>query len=294
MCFDATRFGCGLDGAVELAIKGGIPAVSYSFAPFPVASKTTLKLEKTERNHLQELAHKCLATDIEISSLSLDYCLYPEDKKSCQKFLGMLKKLFLVAEAVGCSRVGFSVKPGDDDLWKTKLSELLNQALAARDSASSATSSVRLMLRLSTPAIFRGQSLKSWRGMEPQDWRDLLSLVPDLTLSFSPADCVWLGIDYLRILSGVVKAVEQIEAHDIEISRDLLTDSGMYGPLWWRYRSIGKGQVDWRQFIELLKLYEFGGAVSLQLDDEFLSDDQEELRASLDTSIKFMAPLLRG
>ncbi|MFX5945340.1 hypothetical protein ABTE62_19815, partial [Acinetobacter baumannii] len=77
------------------------------------------------------------------------------------------------------------------------------------------------VMRLSTPVIYRNQSLKSWRGTEPQDWRDLSSLVPNLGLAFSPADCVWLGIDYLRVLSGVIKAVEHIEAHDIEISRDL-------------------------------------------------------------------------
>ena len=289
LCFDATRFGCGLDGAVELAAQEGLTALEYSFAPFSVSAKSANALDAKELKHLQSLGHRCAATDIEISCLNLDYCLDVEDKKSSKQFAGMIKKLFLVAEAVGCKRIAFSVKPGAGDDWKTLLAEQLNQCLSARDSEA-----VGLVMRLSTPVEFRNQSLKLWRGMEPQDWRDMISLVPNLGLSFSPADCVWLGIDYLRILSGVIKAVEHIEAHDMEISRDLLTDSGMYGPLWWRYRSLTKGQVDWRQFLELLKLYEYKGSVSIQLDDEFLSNETEELTAALQTSKKFLAPLLRG
>ena len=289
LCFDATRFGCGLDGAVELAAQEGLTALEYSFAPFTVSAKAVATLDAKEQKHLQALAHKCAATDIEISCLNLDYCLDPLDKKSTKLFTGMIKKLFLVAHAVGCKRVAFSTKPGSGDEWKTALSEQLNQMLGERES-----DAVGLLMRLSTPAQLRNQSLKLWRGMEPQDWRDMISAVPNLGLSFSPADCVWLGIDYLRILSGVIKAVEHIEAHDIEISRDLLTDSGMYGPLWWRYRSLSKGQVDWRQFLELLKLYEYKGAVSIQLDDEFLSNEHDELIAALKTSKKFLAPYLRG
>ncbi len=289
LCFDATRFGCGLDGAVDLAAQNGLRAVEYSFAAFSVSAKGGAVLDAKEKKQLQALSKKCVEQDVEIACLNLDFCVDADDKKSCKLFEPMLKKLFLVAEAIGCKRVAVSAQPGPDNVWKTNLSDMLNRVLEARNS-----DSVGLMLRLSTPVEFRNQSLKSWRAMEPQDWRDLISSVPNLGLVFSPADCVWLGIDYLRILSGVIKAVEHIEAHDIEISRELLTDSGMYGPLWWRYRSLGKGQVDWRQFIELLKLYEFKGTVSLQFDDEFLSRDIEDMQGALDSSVKFMAPLLRG
>jgi hypothetical protein len=34
LCFDATKFGSGLDGAIELASSKGIKSVEYSFAPF--------------------------------------------------------------------------------------------------------------------------------------------------------------------------------------------------------------------------------------------------------------------
>ncbi len=130
--------------------------------------------------------------------------------------------------------------------------------------------------------------------MEPQDWRDLVCACPGIGLSFSPADCVWLGIDYLKILPGIASAVEHIEAHDIEINRAILTDSGLYGPLWWRYRLPGKGQVDWTQLIEALKLYDFSGLFSVHLDDEFVPGDWQSLEDALESGVKYLAPRVRG
>jgi sugar phosphate isomerase/epimerase len=74
----------------------------------------------------------------------------------------------------------------------------------------------------------------------------------------------------------------------------MLSDSGMYGPLWWRYRTPGKGQVDWSQLIEALKLYGFEGYFSIHLDDEFVNDDQESLETALDEAVKLFAPLVNG
>ncbi len=151
---------------------------------------------------------------------------------------------------------------------------------------------VKPLLHTSTPMRLRGVSLKHWHAMEPQDWRDLLSSCPELALSFSPGDCLWLGIDYLQILSHIVTGIDHIEGHDAEINRPLLKDSGLFGPLWWRYRQIGKGQVDWGQLIETLKLFDYKGDFSIQLDDEFLAGDELALLSALDDSISKIAPFL--
>jgi sugar phosphate isomerase/epimerase len=194
-----------------------------------------------------------------------------------------------VADALDCARISFSLQAGCHDGWKQTFEQLFRQLKPMLDEHR-----VSLLLRLSTPSQFRGVSLKKWRPMEPQDWRDLLSACNgELSLSFSPADCVWLGIDYLQILPGIASAIDHIEAHDIEINRPMLTDSGMFGPLWWRYRLIGKGQVDWSQLIEALKLYDFQGTFSVHLDDEFVGEESEELVNALDTSLKVVAGLVR-
>jgi sugar phosphate isomerase/epimerase len=285
LCFDATRFGTGLDDAVRLAKDKGIAAIEYSFAPFPVSSKS--KLGAKEKQFLRSVRGISEQSGVSIACLNLDFCLLPDDKKGNKNFSLMVAKLADVAEAINCPKISVFLAPGDNPQWL----ELAEQQLSLAQEELK-NNGVSLLLRLSTAPEFRGRSLKAWRAMEPQDWRDLMSICPGVGLSFSPADCIWLGIDYLKILPGIASAIEHIEAHDIEIIRDLLNDSGIYGPLWWRYRLPGKGQVDWTQFIEALKLYDFKGTFSIHLDDEFVPSDQESLEGALEASLKYLGPLV--
>ena len=288
-CFDATRFGTGLDEAVKLAAEQGFSAIEYSFAPFAVTAKAKTKLDAKESKFLKSVLNLAENLGVQIACLNLDYCLVPEDKKSSKDFAGMIAKLAHVAKALHCPRISIFLAPGNNSHWLDSVEERLNavcQELAGND--------VKLLIRLSTAPQFRGKSLKTWQAMEPQDWRDLLSICPGAGLSFSPADCVWLGIDYLKILPGIASGIEHIEAHDIEIVRNVLNDSGIYGPLWWRYRLPGKGQVDWTQLVEALKLYDFKGIFSIHLDDEFIASDQESLEEALKSSARLLAPLVNN
>ena len=303
LCFDATRFGNGLDGAINLAANKGIEAIEYTFAPFAVrankngksASTKSNDLNTKELDFLKQIKESSLLNNISFACLNIDHCVVFDDKtrdkekQNDKNFSKMLSKMVTVAKTIGCPKLSVSIQPGHNGNW---LNDAEKQINLWQDELNS--QGISLLLRLSTPKENRNKSLKQWLAMEPQDWRDLIAACPGLSLSFSPADCVWLGIDYLKLLSGIVSGIDHIEAHDIEISRTMLADSGMYGPLWWRYRIPGKGSVDWTQFIEALKLYGYEGTLSIHLDDEFVADDWESLEDALDNSIKLLSPLVKS
>lgn len=288
LCFDATRFGFGLQEAVELASAKNIPAVEYTFEPFDVTDEAAKSLSAQEKEYLKEVAAAAAKLKIEIACIKLSYPLKVSDESQVKKFQDMLVKLGKLAEAISCSRIIFYLEPEIYQDWTIKVEKALSPVLKDLSRAG-----VKLLLSLSTPINNRGRSLKFWRSVEPQEWRDFLAAMPELSLSFSAADCLWQGIDYLRILPGLIKAVDHVEAGDVEINRQILTDGGMFGPLWWRYKLPGKGQVDWRQLCEALKLYEFNGNFSIQLDDEFIGADYPELSEALDHSVKLLAPLVK-
>ncbi|PWT97401.1 MAG: hypothetical protein C5B53_08100 [Candidatus Melainabacteria bacterium] len=288
-CFDATRFGTGLDEAVKLAANQGFSAIEYSFAPFAVTTKAKTKLDTKESKFLKSVLSLAESLGVQVACLNLDYCLLSEDKKGSKDFSGMITKLSHVAKALNCPRISIFLAPGNNSHWLDSAEERLNAVCQELEG-----NQVKLLIRLSTAPQFRGKSLKTWQAMEPQDWRDLMSICPSAGLSFSPADCVWLGIDYLKILPGIASGIEHIEAHDIEIVRNVLNDSGIYGPLWWRYRLPGKGQVDWTQLVEALKLYDFKGTFSIHLDDEFVAGDHESLEEALKSSARLLAPLVNN
>jgi sugar phosphate isomerase/epimerase len=285
--FDATRFGLGLQEAVELAGAKRLGAVEYAFGSFDASGKS-VSLSKDEKKHLQEVKERCSRDEIEISCLRLDFVADLSDKASVKQFQQMLRKLSGVAGAVKCSRLAFyligDALPNFAERAAQAIGPICQELI---------DDGVKPLLSLSTPPANRGRTLKFWRPMDPQEWRDLIAMTEGLALSFSAGDCIWQNIDYLKLLPGIVNAVDHVEANDVEINRDLLVDSGLFGPLFWRYRRPGKGQVDWRQLIEALKLYDYKGTFSIHLDDEFVEDSYETLGEALDESIKFLKPLVK-
>ena len=287
LCFDATRFGFGLKEAVELCAHKKLPAVEYTFEPFSVAGKNASGLQGKEKTYLCEVEGICRLNQVEVACINLNYCLDSASRLSVKQFNAMAAKLCRVASAVGCRRFSFWLKAGLEDDWMGAVEEALTPLLK-----SCAEEGIKPVLRLSTPGQFHDQSLRKWRPLEPQDWRDILAALPDLCLAFCPADCVWQGIDYLQILPAFAPAIEHVEARDVEINRSLIADSGLFGPLWWRYRLPGKGQTDWRQVVEALMLYEYKGHLSICLDDEFIV--QPDLDESLDSAVQAFLPYVRG
>ncbi|MDZ4833350.1 MAG: hypothetical protein SGJ27_06070 [Candidatus Melainabacteria bacterium] len=203
LCFDATRFGGGLDGAIALAADRGLTAVEYCFDEFKVpAGKNAHEVKGQEKSFLERVVRLSAKKNVAVACLNLDYAHEPGDKASSKKFVGMLSKLLEVASILKCPRVAFLLSPGEDDSWKQAFEEEYAQIAPSFEERE-----VQLLLRIATPLKYRGVSLKRWRGMEPQDWRDLISGCHGLSLSFSPGDCLWLGIDYLQILSEIFSNV---------------------------------------------------------------------------------------
>jgi sugar phosphate isomerase/epimerase len=287
LCFDATRFGFGLDEAIRFAAEKGVAAVEFAFDPFEVTAKNA-KLSADEKEYLSGVKELCDKNETSVACLRLNYVLDCDDKKAVKNFQLMMKKLGALAKAVGCDRVSFAIKPSDAENRIEIASAAINPVLADFDKQE-----VKLLLSLSTPEANRHASLREWRPLEPQEWRDLIANCEGLALSFSAADCAWQNINYLQILPGLVKAIEHVEANDVEINRELLQDSGLFGPLWWRYRKPGKGSIDWRQLIEALKMYDYNGSLSIRFDDEFLDTSNGALEETLEESVRFFTPLLK-
>lgn len=287
LCFDATRFGFGLMEALHLAASKNIPSIEFSFDSFAVTAKTAV-LSDQEKSYLGEVLDFCKQHQIEVACIRLGAVLDSSDKKSVKAFQQMMKKLAKVCKAIECTRLSFYLKPQPDDGWIAEAGDAINPVLLDLEK-----NGIKLLLSLSTPDLNRGVSLRRWRPLDPQEWRDLIAACPGLALSFSAADCAWQNIDYLQVLPGIVAAVDHVEANDVEVNRSMLMDSGLFGPLWWRYRLPGKGQIDWKQLIEALKLYDYQGKLSVHLDDEFLGENSADLEDSLDNSVTLLSPLVR-
>lgn len=263
-------------------------AVEYAFRPFTVNDDSAQALAVEEQSYLAQVKDIATTSGVEISCLRLTSFLNPDETESKRLFCRMLNKLLLVAGEVGCAKVSFQFVVGDRTLWLNALASLLEPLACLAEQLG-----IQLLVSNSTPAGCQGKSLHSWQPPQPQDYRDLLAHCPYLGLSLSPADLAWQGIDYLNSLALLAPAIRHMEANDFEISRDIVKDSGLFGPLWWRYRLAGQGQLDWGQIVEALKLYGFQETLSIRLDDEFLTDEPQILQQRLQATLDEIGRLIR-
>ena len=135
LCYDATRFGSGLQEAVEIAAERGLSACEYSFESFETGGKSAKKLSADETEHLKSVADFCKQKDIEIACLRLNMQLVASDKKSLRSFNSMIDKLASVAEALQCKRLLFYLLPESSDDWMDSVESALKPIVEKLDKA---------------------------------------------------------------------------------------------------------------------------------------------------------------
>jgi sugar phosphate isomerase/epimerase len=296
LCFDAERFGLGLIETIALAKANGLSCVEFTVQPFSIKStKNTSKeafdkqtISAKEKKYLAEVKAASKEASVEIACLNLNYCLQVGKPKAVANFHSMISKIAHTAKSIGCRRLSFWLSASNEDNWLENCEKALSQAATICQEFD-----VKLILNCATYPDFIGKSLRLWQPLSPNNWRHLLSTCPELSLSLSPADCFWQGIDYLQVLPAFIAACEKINVFDVELNREMIADSGLFGPLFWRYRLPGAGQIDWRNLIEALKLYDFQGYLSFNLADEFVEEKIDDLNQALATSVEWLSPMLR-
>jgi sugar phosphate isomerase/epimerase len=103
--------------------------------------------------------------------------------------------------------------------------------------------------------------VENWPGMSknfiattPAGWRHLFELVssPDLGLEFDPSHLLWQGIDPFPVISEFGNRIQLIHAKDTKLDHNRVQDVGYCGK-WWEYRLPGRGELDWKSFLESVK-----------------------------------------
>jgi sugar phosphate isomerase/epimerase len=143
-------------------------------------------------------------------------------------------------------------------------------------------------------------------AFSPEIWRVLFDLVPsaNLGLELDPSHCVWQGIDYVKAVKEFGARIFHVHAKDMEIRKDLLADSGIYGVAltrfaglghgWWRARTPGWGEVDWPRLITALIEVGYKGNLDIEHEDDVFAEStklaseihEEDIVASYGTEMK--------
>jgi sugar phosphate isomerase/epimerase len=124
----------------------------------------------------------------------------------------------------------------------------------------------------------------------PENWRRLFAAVPSaaLGLAFDPSHFVWLGTDYLGAVREFGPRIYSVHAKDTEILSEILSERGIVGSGWWRYRLPGWGNVDWPAFFTALREVGYRGPVIVEHEDALWNRDEEEVKHGILLAADFL------
>ena len=105
----------------------------------------------------------------------------------------------------------------------------------------------------------------------PAIWERIFELVPNrhLGLEFDPSHLIRQYIDPVRTAWHFRDRILAGHAKDTEIIEPVLSQVGIHGSGWWRYRIPGQGLLNWPQFITVLLQAQFQGGFAVEHEDDF-------------------------
>lgn len=120
-----------------------------------------------------------------------------------------------------------------------------------------------------------------------------------LRLNFDPSHLPTLGIDPVAALRSHLDLVVHVQAKDVETFPQRRDRTGYHGPVldgghgWWRYRTPGRGELDWLRIIDVLAEHGYDGAVAVEHEDPVFAGSPAAVTAGLEIAAATLRPLVR-
>jgi sugar phosphate isomerase/epimerase len=120
----------------------------------------------------------------------------------------------------------------------------------------------------------------------PLIWDEMFSRLPqpNFGLNLDPSHLVWLDVDYYDVVPNYASRIFHSHAKDTEIypdkrSYDSILNSGWN--TWWKYRLPGKGEVDWKRWVNVLRANGYDGVLSIEHEDPDYEHTEELVKEGL-------------
>ena len=121
-------------------------------------------------------------------------------------------------------------------------------------------------------------------AISPEMWSRLFERLPSdhLGLAYDPSHLVWEMIDPYAPIGEFASHIFHVHGKDAIIDRGRLARTGILTDFsWWQYAIPGRGELDWKRILSLLKDSGFDGTVSLEHEDALYEGSVEAVQQGL-------------
>jgi sugar phosphate isomerase/epimerase len=117
-------------------------------------------------------------------------------------------------------------------------------------------------------------------------------------LNYDPSHLIRLGIEHIRFVREFAPHFKHVHAKDTELDSEAMYEYGAQGSAFakphgfgewnWRYTVPGHGVTRWSEAFRILKSAGYGGAVSIELEDENFNGSEEGEKSALLHSLNYL------
>lgn len=107
-------------------------------------------------------------------------------------------------------------------------------------------------------------------AISPVMWRDVFQRLSSdkVGICYDPSHLVWEMIDPYGPVEEFKDRIFHVHAKDGAIDRERLARTGILTDFsWWSYRIPGRGELDWKKLLSMLKASGYDGTISLEHED---------------------------
>ena len=134
----------------------------------------------------------------------------------------------------------------------------------------------------------------------PETFRAFLKDIPrGISINYDPSHLIRLGVDPIRFLGEFAPYVVHVHGKDTELFPEAVYELGLFQPSafvaghgfgehTWRYTIPGHGVARWSEIFKILGKANYGGLVSVELEDENFNGSEAGEKAGLIHSLNFL------
>ena len=130
----------------------------------------------------------------------------------------------------------------------------------------------------------------------PVIWRRMFAEIPspNFGLNYDPSHMVWQQMDHIAPLREFSARIFRVHLKDVAVDRDRLNQVGILAyPLEFHTAKLpGRGDIDWKKFLQALRDSGYDGPVCLEVEDRDYESDLAHRKQALAISSQYLRPLI--
>ena len=245
----------------------------------------------------KEINDYCASKGVEISALGYYPNALCPDEQEAEVYIEHIKKVINASSMLGINLVGTFIgnnwHKNVDDNWP-RMVEVWGPILEYAKSKNTRISIENCAMFFTDDEWPAGKNIayspKIWRRMFAEFDTDYLGL------NYDPSHLVWMQMDHEKPWGEFNDKIFHAHAKDVAVNREKLDEVGtMANPLEYHDPRIpGRGDIDWKHYIDVMKTAGFEGAICIEVEDADYEGSIENRKRSLIESGNHLRAFIEG